>query len=43
MIYNKEKGSSITTKEIKSGNDFIYPLEIILTVFKKDERKVVRR
>lgn len=43
MIYNKEKGSSITTKEIKSGNDFIYPWEIILTVFKKDERKTVRR
>ena len=43
MIYNKEKGSSITTKEIKSGNDFIYTWETILTVFKKDERKTVRR
>ena len=43
MIYNKEKSGSIITKEIKSGNDFIYPWDIILTVFKKDERKVVRR
>ena len=43
MINKKKKSGSIITKEIKSGNDFIYPWDIVLTVTKKDERKTVRR
>lgn len=40
---NRNKSGIISKKEIKSGNDFIYPWEIVLTVTKKDERKTVRR